>query len=102
MEKYIYRINLLIRESADDESIQLNIDEAVERFVLQSKDSGIEFVSTQVINLYDDNCGQCCICGAWTSDHAKENSICEFSDGEKLEGKWYCDICLPENHEKHF
>lgn len=59
-------------------------------------------VGASVRNLSLNVCGKCCKCGVWVSDQELENHIDEFSDGCLINGNWWCDLCLPNNHYKYF
>ena len=48
------------------------------------------------------NCGQCFLCGAWTTDCEKVHPIEELANGATVNEKLYCDNCLPTNHPLAF
>jgi len=48
------------------------------------------------------NCGKCSMCGGWTTDKEKGNSIDRLSNGATVEGELLCDECLPRGHRWAF
>ena len=97
-EKYLYHLSVLI-DGTDDLELENELDE-----VIQSHLSGkrAELVSSASEPLEGENYGRCASCGAWVSDRSAPDSVRAFSDGAKIAGKWYCDLCLPQGHPKAF
>ncbi|MFT9078468.1 hypothetical protein [Ethanoligenens sp.] len=48
------------------------------------------------------NCGKCTVCGAWATDYGQPGAFSELSNGAVVDGKWYCDVCLPFDHPNKF
>ena len=92
---YLYQIYIV----ADEEN-ERNIDSCIEKAFENYAD--IEVVGKKIADLDTGICGKCCKCGAWTSDKDKEEHIEGFSDGIFINGKWFCDLCVPPNHPKAF
>ncbi len=97
---YLYKLNIVVENDSENITLQNNIDNSLEK-VLEPF-SNVHFVSSSIHELDNSNYGKCCTCGAWVSDHDKPNCIDEFSDGCIIDDKWFCDICLPAEHPKHF
>lgn len=95
---YIYHIAVVID---GDEDLQLEYN--LEKRVVQSlKCTRAEYVSSWSEVLDGQNYGRCTKCGAWTSDWTKKMRISSFSNGAQVNGEWFCDLCLPEDHPNHF
>ena len=90
---YIYKINILIKDK-DNLLLENALEDAIERSI--QNDSICELVSSQIVNLENRNYGKCVKCGAWTSDSTSDMFVSELSPGRKINGEWYCDICLPK------
>jgi hypothetical protein len=98
---YLYNVSIFIDDDSDNLEYQNVIDDLLDKGI--ARYSKLEYVSARIIELdHCSNSGKCSNCGARVSDHDEENCITEFSDGCIIEGKWYCDLCLPEEHPKHF
>ena len=97
---YLYKINIVVDEDEEDIQVQNTIDETVRKALM--KMPFVEVIGEQIVELDKSVCGKCSCCGAWTSDKDSTRSIDEFSDGCLIEGKWWCDICLPRSHPKSF
>lgn len=62
-----------------------------------------EYLSEQYVDLTGvRNFGRCCVCQAWTSDKRQIGAVEEMSNGAEIDGKWYCDVCLPKDHLNAF
>ena len=62
-----------------------------------------EYLSEQYVDLTGvRNFGRCCVCRAWASDKHKTGAVAEMSNGAEIDGKWYCDVCLPKDHPNAF
>ena len=105
MSKYIYKINLLVDGETEDLQKQNMIDEIIDKAIVHLKSNmDISVLSYQLVevNNQTENHGICLNCGVFTSDHTKPDPILEASNGAKVDGKWFCDLCLPEDHPNHF
>lgn len=60
----------------------------------------LEWYSTREIILSPRtmNCGKCACCGGWTTDMEKADPVQGLSHGAVVDGKLYCDECLPPDH----
>ena len=106
VQQYILKLNLLIGTSANDLHTQNFVEDTiVDTTKTLSKNCNCEIncVSTEIIEI-DDSCvfGRCVNCGEWVSDSRLSDCVREFSNGAMINGKWYCDICLPDDHPNHF
>ena len=104
---FIYKINILVNDNEDNAQIQYQIDEFVQKalddFLNEVPNNYLQFLSTQIVDLQQtSNLGRCSQCGEWTSDSRYEGYVEEVSNGSRVDGKWFCDICLPESHPNHF
>lgn len=97
---YLYKLFIVVEDDSENIYLQNSIDDSLEN--LLKKYTNVQFVGSSIHELENDNCGKCCKCGTWVSDHNKRNRIDEFSDGCIIDEKWFCDICLPSEHPKHF
>lgn len=62
-----------------------------------------EYLSEQYVDLTGvRNFGRCCVCRAWASDKRQIGAVAEMSNGAEIDGKWYCDVCLPKDHLNAF
>lgn len=105
MDKYVLKANFVVEESIENLELQQTLDDQFEAITNNMQKSGVKIkhVSSNYIEISEiDNCGNCCICGAWVSDFMKEPHIEELSNGAVIKGRWYCDICLPKDHPNHF
>lgn len=98
---HIYKINILFESDGEDLAWQQNAEEALQALL---KDRGrAELVSSEVVDLPPAaSIGRCATCGAWVSDYAAPFPVRELSSGVKRNGKWLCDLCVPENDPDHF
>lgn len=39
--------------------------------------------------------GKCAKCGQWTSTHDENTRVKSFLYGCRIDGVWFCDLCLP-------
>ena len=100
---YICKINFFVKKDIEDLEVQYEIDRLIKSIAPKMLENETEYVSTQFLNLEEcDNYGKCCNCGAWASDRRLKNFVKEFSNGAVINDDWYCDLCLPEDHENHF
>ena len=97
---YLYKISIVVDEDEEDIQVQNTINETVQKALM--KIPFVEVIGEQIVELDESVCGKCSCCGAWTSDKDLAGSIDDFSDGCLIDGKWYCDICLPRSHPKSF
>ncbi len=95
---YIHHINVLI-EGSEELSLEDRLSDGIQN-LLDGQPAVL--VSTTNEELIGDNFGRCVKCGEWVSDCKKDNRIRWFSNGAQLDGNWYCDLCLPEDHSNHF
>lgn len=97
---YIYSINVVFDHREEDyNKMESEIERLLEPLL---KEHEGEIVSTYSEDVSGDNFGKCQNCGCWTSDKTKDDYIWAFSNGAKIDGKWYCDICLPPDHPNAF
>ena len=96
---YIYKVNILLFDSNYNPELENKINDKIDELLI--KNSG-ECVSEEVVDIYETNLGICTECGSWCSNPSEENYINEVSPGCVINGKWYCDICLPSNHPLAF
>ncbi|MBS4537061.1 hypothetical protein GOQ27_01220 [Clostridium sp. D2Q-11] len=63
-------------------------------------DISLEWNSTSslMLDLSSYNCGKCSFCGQWTTDREKTNAIEGICNGSTIDGRLFCDECLPNNH----
>lgn len=95
---YIYCINIAI-EGDENPAFEFELWEHIEKFLDPQKAS---LVSAMPEELIGDNYGRCVACGGWVSDATKPGKIRAFSNGARVNGDWYCDLCLPEDHPNRF
>ena len=95
---YIYQINILFNHK-ENTLTEHQLEQIIEEY-LKSNDG--EIVSSIPKELTGNNYGKCKGCGCWTSDHTQENFISFFSNGAKINGAWFCDICMPIDHPNAF
>lgn len=95
---YVCSFNVLI-DSEQNRELEWEIAEAIKS---SFADKRIELVSMSIEDVNGNNYGRCENCGEWVTDNTKENRISAFSVGAKVDGKWFCDLCLPEDHSNHF
>lgn len=64
----------------------------------------LEWNSTSTIELDEKNmnCGNCANCGQWVTDCEKPGRISDLCNGARIDGKLYCDECLPRGHKWAF
>ena len=97
---FLYSINIIINDDSENLDLQNEIDDIAEKAF--SNQSNVEIVSTTITELDNTICSECCKCGVWVSDKETCTSVSQFSDGCIIDGKWYCDLCLPADHPKAF
>lgn len=97
---YLYNLYIVVEDDPENISAQNSIDEKIE--LLLKDRSNADIVGATIHELDTDNCGKCCRCGCWVSDWEMENYIDGFSNGCRIDGEWWCDICLPTDHPKSF
>lgn len=97
---YLYKLYVVVDDDSENLFHQNAVDEVVYKAI--EKNTDVHFVGSIVSELNGDICGKCCKCGAWVSDQALDNHIEGFSDGCFIDGKWWCDLCLPQDHLKKF
>lgn len=99
---YIYKLNLMVNDSTHNLKLQNAIDTAVEN-ALAGLNADVQLVSAQFVETDGcDNFGICVSCGTPVSDHGKGDCVSEVSHGAVVDEKWYCDLCLPEDHPEKF
>ena len=96
---YLYKLYIIVDDDSDNLSNQSIIDEAVEKEV--EKHSNMFYIGSKICEL-TNNYGKCCQCGEWVSDHDLTGYIDGCSDGCIIDDKWWCDLCLPNDHPKSF
>ncbi len=96
---YIYKANILV-STEENLPLESEIDEAINNLFKIEKPA--ELVSANIVDIIGTNFGCCVKCGAWCSDPEDENYVSEFNVGCKINGKWYCDVCLPSEHPFSF
>lgn len=95
---YIYHVAILV-EGSENLPFEANLEERIQTYL----DSGnAEIVSSFSEEVTGENYGRCTNCGAWVSDQTKNDRIFSFSNGARISGKWYCDLCLPPEHPNRF
>lgn len=95
---YILKLNILVPMSEDlnlESEIAIKLEEIL-------KNSDAVFVSTMSEEVVGENYGKCSECGCWVSNQGELDFINIFSNGIKIDNRWYCDICLPEDHPYAF
>ena len=97
---YLYQLYVVVDKSLDDLQSENLVNEMAEKAF--SGNSFTEVVGARFLELDTAVCGKCCKCGAWTSDKENPECIDGFSDGVLIDGQWWCDLCLPTEHPKHF
>ena len=99
---YIVKINIVIEGDGSDLKTQDEIERCFQQSMREITHSP-QLVSTEIKELDGNlNYGKCIKCGTWTSDSQRKGYVNEFSDGIQIEGNWFCDLCLPNNHPRHF
>ena len=103
---FIYKISLMVEGNPDTPGLQADIDEAVKAALISMQEKygrNVEELSWEErrVDGYP-NLGRCTKCGAWASDWRETEHITEVSNGAVIDGKWCCDLCLPEDHPNHF
>ena len=100
---YLCNLYIVIDEEMDVTDNRINgfIDQIMD-LDLSDNDLSTCIVGANICELNKTICGKCCKCGAWVSDQQNVDSIDGFSDGCCIDGKWWCYLCLQENHPKHF
>ena len=93
----------LIKEFGELDNILSKLEESIQH-TLNSEDSELGLLSARPVILDEAsmNCGKCHICGAWTSDKEKEGFIPMLNIGTRINGKLFCDLCLPKDHPLAF
>ncbi len=97
---YLYQLYVVVDKPINDLQAEQMVDEMAEQAF--SGNSFTEIVGAGISELDPAVCGKCCKCGAWTSDKDNPECVEGFSDGVFLDGKWWCDLCLPPEHPKRF
>ncbi|MDR3292739.1 MAG: hypothetical protein LBT20_01385 [Clostridiales bacterium] len=69
--------------------------------------SSVVSVKSKRFKKDENKWGSCAACGARTSDWREKHTAAWrgehfLSNGARIDGKWYCDLCLPEEHINHF
>lgn len=95
---YIYQVSILV-DGPENLPFEADLEDHIQAY-LDSKNAGI--VSSTSKEVTGENYGRCTNCGAWVSDQTKADRILNFSNGARISGKWYCDLCLPPEHPNHF
>ncbi len=92
------------KENSEIDRITKRIIESIDNTLNYDGDSLLGWHSSEGIPLNENeyNCGQCTNCGAWTSDREQANYIRELSIGARVNGKLFCDDCLPSDHPLAF
>ena len=97
---YLYKLYIVVDDDSENLLYQNIIDDAVEKAF--DNHTNINIVSAKITELDNSICGKCCRCGVWVSDQETVGCIDGFSDGCIIDGNWWCDLCLPADHPKHF
>lgn len=97
-EQYFYHLSVLINGTENLE-LEHELDEVIRRHLSGKR---AQLVSSASEPLEGENFGRCECCGTWVSDRSAPDAVRAFSDGAKIAGKWYCDLCLPQGHPKAF
>jgi len=94
----------LIKEFGELDSILKKLEKSIQHTLDYTEDSELGLLSSRPIILDEMsmNCGKCHTCGTWTSDKKKEGFIPLLTIGTCINGKLYCDLCLPEDHPLAF
>lgn len=95
---YIYRVNVLIKGEEN-----LMLEEKIDTVLKDSLTNSLgEHISSTIVTIEGTNFGKCVKCGCFCSDRRKKDYIVDFSCGAIVNGKWFCDICLPLDHPNSF
>lgn len=97
---YIYKPVIIIDGDTQNLYYQNIIEETLEKLLLDN--DNVQFLGVTINELNTHNCGKCHSCGIWVSDHEQPKCIEELSDGIFFDEKWWCDLCLPNNHPRKF
>ncbi len=89
------------RESSDNRNIEFEnqLINVIKSFLL---DKNAMYISTRYELLNGDNFGKCFECGSWCSNPEEPDYIHGLSIGKIIDGRWLCDICMPEDDPLHF
>ena len=97
-EQYFYHLSVLVNGTENLE-LEHELDEVIRRHLSGKR---AQLVSSASEPLEGENFGRGECCGTWVSDRSAPDAVRAFSDGAKIAGKWYCDLCLPQGHPKAF
>lgn len=103
----LIKVSYLVNLNEDETDLFDNITGEIsndQKIVINSKLKNIEWVETSSLELTPNemNCGKCSNCETWTTDREKPNPIMELCIGATVDGRLFCDECLPENHRWAF
>lgn len=92
------------KDTPELESFEDAINKSVPPQLILNEKYTAQWQSTEYKTLEPnyENCGQCNHCGAWTTDCEKEAPIEELASGATVDGKLYCELCLPKDHPLTF
>lgn len=102
---YVCKFNVLVMsdKTSSDETLDLMIENQVSELLKKELvDVDAELISISFEDIVGENWGRCEKCGAWTTDNSKPDNIDSFSPGANVNGRWLCDLCLPEGHPNRF
>lgn len=89
------------RVSSDNRNIEFEnqLVSVIKSFLSGKK---AKYISTRYELLTGNNYGQCSECGSWCSDPEEPDYIHGLDHGREINGRWLCDICMPEDDPFHF
>lgn len=72
--------------------------------IIDKNEIEVKWNSTTSMILESDelNCGKCINCGQWTTDRDSPDAIKGLCNGARIDGKLFCDECLPSDHRWAF
>lgn len=93
--------DVLYLEYGPLDKLNMNIEETIRS---SNSDFNLQWQSTQtrVLDPATMNCGKCDNCGCWTTNREEDNWIPSLTIGAVVDGKLYCDSCLPKDHPLAF
>ena len=79
--------------------IEQNLIKEIKDFLSNKKG---RYISARCQLISGNNFGQCSECGTWCSNPEEPDYINAVSIGKIIDGRWLCDICMPEDDPLHF
>jgi hypothetical protein len=92
------------KKFSDVDKIGNEIIDSINNTLKYGEDSQLGWSFLTAIPLDENglNCGRCSNCGGWASDKEKPGFIRELGIGARINGKLFCDECLPPDHPLAF